>query len=565
MFLLAVAMLQPSFSNAQTMQWAKTLGSNLDDVGKSIAVDDEGNVYSIGTFRDTVDFDPGPGTFYLTAVGITDFFICKLDFNGDFVWAKAMGGTVFEDGNGITLDAEGNVYCIGTFLDTVDFDPGPDTYTLTTNGVHNIFIVKLSPNGDFVWAKAMGGAGRAISNSIAVDEAGYVYSTGAFWDTADFDPGPSTFSLISTGWYDIFVSKLDFNGDFVWAKAMVGNYKEFGSSGSSIAVDAAGNVYTTGKFELTVDFDPGPGTAFLHSIASVSIFISKLDANGDFVWAQAFIYGHGTSIAVDATGHVYTTGVFYGNPTDFDPGPGIVNLANAGENDIFVSKLDTDGHFIWAKGIGGTSWDQTNSIALDPEGNVYLTGYFRNTVDFDPGPGTTNLTSMGFEDIFLSKLTTEGEFVWARAMNGARGDLGNSIAVDAAGYIYSVGSFRETVDFDPGASTFNLTSQGGSDIFIHKMTNPSTSISSEWDDYPLSVYPNPSTGRFVLEGEAGSAGILRISVFNSLGQEVIPAREVQPAAQWSEEIDLSSQPDGVYFLRISDGSGSFSRQLAVRR
>src|SRR5207245_7660598 len=122
-------------------------------------------------------------------------------------------------------------------------------------------------------------------------------------------------------------------------------------------------------------------------------------------------------IAADSAGNVYTTGFFSGT-ADFDPGPGTFNVISAGGQDIFVSKLDTDGNFIWAKALGGNAQDIGFGIAVDGVGNVMTTGFFFGTADFDPGPGTFNLTSSGLFDTFVSKLYSSGNFVWPSDLGG---------------------------------------------------------------------------------------------------------------------------------------------------
>ena len=456
------------------MVWAKSMGGASNDLGRSIAVDALGNVYTTGYFSGTADFDPGPGTYNLTSAGYSDIFISKLDASGNFVWAKDMGGSgAAAYGESIAVDASGNVYTTGYFTGTADFDPGAGTYNLTSAGGRDIFVSKLDSSGNFVWAKRMGGASGDEGYSIAIDASGNVYTTGDFQGTTDFDPGAGTYNLTSAGGRDIFVSKLDASGNFVWAKDMGGTSNDFGNS---IAVDALGNVYTTGDFLGTADFDPGPGTYNL-TAAYVDIFVSKLNASGNFVWAKDMGGGAatGNSIAVDASFNVCTTGNFNGT-VDFDPGAGTYNLTSVtGGFDIFVSKLDSSGKFVWAKKMGGDSTydNQGNSIAVDASGNVYTTGQFNGTVDFDPGPGTYNLTSAGQGDIFVSKLDASGNFVWAKRMGGTSWDGGSFIAVDASGNVYTTGDFQGTANFDPGTGTFNLTSAGGYDIFVEKLSQTS--------------------------------------------------------------------------------------------
>ncbi|MDH3754852.1 MAG: hypothetical protein OEU32_13355 [Acidimicrobiia bacterium] len=128
----------------------------------------------------------------------------------------------------------------------------------------------------------MGGTGFDDGLAVVVDGSGNVYSTGRFTGTVDFDPGPAMFNLTSAGSTDVFVSKLDSAGNLVWAVAMGGNGNNNGDAGTGVAVDGSGNVYTTGNFEATADFDPGAGTANLTAVGLEDAFVSKLDSTGTF-------------------------------------------------------------------------------------------------------------------------------------------------------------------------------------------------------------------------------------------------------------------------------------------
>ena len=466
--------------NAQnvSLNWAKSIGSSNSDKGYSIAVDASGNVYTAGIFKGTVDFDPGSGTTNLTSAGNDDAFISKLDASGNCIWAKSFGGTGVDLANSIFIDAIGNLYVTGAFQGTVDFDPGSSTNNLTSIGSPDAFIIKLSGSGNFIWAKQFGGTIRATGNSIKVDATGSVYTTGFFEGTVDFDPGSGTTNFTSINIGDAFISKLDGSGNFIWAKQLGGTS---GTQPSSIFVDATGNVYTTGSFGGTTDFDPGSGTYnFMVAGWGGDTYISKLDISGNFVWAKQMVgsaYAGGSSITVDASGNIYTTGTYIGG-VDFDPGPGIYNLSSGGST-AFISKLDVSGNFLWAKHFieqtGFSSNSGGNSIALDVSNNIYITGTFQDTVDFDPGTGVNNLISTGMTSIYVSKLDASGNFIWAQRMGGyqlgagGEGDQGNSIAVYGPDYIYTTGNFQSTSDFDPSAGVYNLTSAGAEDIFIAKL------------------------------------------------------------------------------------------------
>jgi hypothetical protein len=463
----------PAF--AQNFQWAQRIGGLNYDYGYSIALDTAGNIYTAGVFDNTVDFDPGAGIFNMESVGQHDIFITKTDAQGNFVWAKQMGGAGDEMIKSITIDVSGNIYTTGSFSDTADFDPGAGVFNLN-GGLRDIFISKLDASGNFVWAKCMGNVLDDYGQSIIVDQSGNVYVTGYFHLTVDFDPGPATFNLTSSGYSDIFILKLNASGNFVWAKSIGGVDLDIANS---IALDSTGNFYVTGWFHGTVDFDPGAGTFNMTSIggtSDVDIFILKCDSSGSFIWAKLLegaglhSSGLGQSITLDAVGNVYLTGDFNGT-VDFDPGSSIFNLNSGnGNSNVFILKLDASGNFIWAISIEGGLDAHSLAIKIGPSGGVYITGGFQGTADFDPDKGISYLmTSLGVTDIFVLKLDTSGNFVWAKSMGGANADKGYALAVDASGNVYTTGSFQSTADFDPGPGTYNLTSEGNSDAFILKL------------------------------------------------------------------------------------------------
>lgn len=392
--------------------------------------------------------------------------------NPNFTWAKGMGGTSVEVGLSVTADASGNVYSTGWFGGTVDFDPGAGTFNLTGASANDIYISKLDAAGNFVWAKQIGSTGADQAFSIALDASGNVYTTGYFSGTVDFDPGAGISNMSSVGGMDIFICKLDASGNFVWAKQIGSTLTDIGYS---IFIDGSGNVYSTGSFQSAADFDPGAGSFNMTPAgggSTTDIYVLKLDASGNFIWAKQMggsaTNDEGSSITGDAT-HVYITGAFAGTG-DFDPGAGTFNMTTAGGSDVFISKLDASGNFVWAKQMGGASGDYGKSLVVDGSGNIYSTGNFQTTGDFDPGAGTFNMTSSGLYDIYISKLNSSGNFVWAKQFGSTNGDESYSIDLDPiSGCIFTAGRFSLTVDFDPGAGTFNLISGGFNDSFISKL------------------------------------------------------------------------------------------------
>ncbi|MGH1337157.1 MAG: SBBP repeat-containing protein [Aureispira sp.] len=544
-FILSFSIMAPLLMAQPPLAWVKQIGGTNDDKVESMTIDGSGNIYTTGYFRGTTDFDPSTGTSNLTSIGNNDIFVQKLDPNGNLLWAKQMGGTGFETGLSILTDSTGNVYTTGRFQNTVDFDPGIGTMNLVSLGNNDAFIQKLDPNGNFIWAKQLSGTGFEGTEALHLDANGNVYTTGFFGGTVDFDPGAGINNLTAIGTSDIFLHKLDPNGNFLWVKQMGGTSN---GSGQGIISDANGNIYTTGYFQGTTDFDPGAGTANLTTVGNWDVFIQKLDPSGNFLWVKQMGGSSNdqiNSIALDSTGNIYTTGYFQ-NTVDFDPGAGTTNLVSTGLYDAFVQKLDPNGGFLWVKQIGSTSFDNGTSITTDGNGNVYTIGNFRLTADFDPGVGIFNLLAAGRDDIFIQKLDSNGDFLWATKMGGASIDAAVEIVVDANGNIYTAGSFQDVVDFDPGAGIVNLTSLGNNDIFIQKLGTSTVIAIPSIAPSASKLYPNPSTNQLTIELEQAQEAT--ISILDNQGRLVHP---ILKNNQQQIVLELAHLPTGIYYIAVT--------------
>ena len=434
------------------LSWAKAFGGSSTDYARAVAVDDLGNIYTTGQFRQTVDFDPGAGVYNLTAVGF-DVYIQKLDANGNFVWARSIGGTNDDYGQGIAIDEFGNVNVVGHYFGTCDFDPGTGVTNLTAVGQRDVFVLQLDANGNFNWAKSFGGSSWDYAYAVDTDVSGNVYITGGYQGTVDFNPDAGVSNLTSAGTIDIFIEKLDVLGNFVWARSRGNTSDDYGYG---IHVSATNQVYITGQYTLSFNSN---------------IYVEKITSSGTTVWTKstgANSNDIGYALTTDQSGNLLITGMFSGAP-DFDPGAGNTTITSAGASDIFVQKLDSMGNFIWAKAMGGVSNDEARSITTDANNNVYLTGSFSsNPADFDPGTGTSNISTVGVLDFFVEKLDSNGNFVWVKSMGSGNEDTGQSVAVDNSNNLYTTGYFSNTVDLNPGAPVLNAASNGGTDLFIQK-------------------------------------------------------------------------------------------------
>jgi hypothetical protein len=387
--------------------WARTAGGTGNDFAYSVAVDSSQNVYVVGYFLNTVDFDPGPGISNLTAPGTqSDFFVWKLNAAGNYVWAKQFTGTGAVWGGCVALDTIGNpnILCYASGGPN-DFDPGPSTYTFS-GSTWDVVITKLDTGGNFLWSGLIGGNLQDYSSKLTVDISGNVYATGNFQSVADFDPGPGVYNMTSNGGNEAFIVKLNSAGKFVWARSIGG-------------------------------------------------------PNGD--------YGTGVALSMNQD-KLYFTGSYNGSGIDFDPGPATYTLAAYGDADTFITKLDSAGNFIWARSVGGYTVDFGTAACTDGSDNIYTIGYFNGTCDFDPGPSTFTLTPAGNYDIFISKLDASGNFVWATRFGGVNADYGWQCTADQNGDLYSNGYFSApNCDFNPAVPVYNLTSMGANDAFVLKL------------------------------------------------------------------------------------------------
>jgi hypothetical protein len=483
--------------NNGNLLWVKQFSSNLSRSpgffsipvvrdNADISVDRLGNVYAVGSFGlakwdssgnslwakplsrvgvsdandpRQIQVDGASNVYAITANGLT-----KYTSNGELVWNNATGFNLDVD-----VDAAGNVYSVGVFSSNVDFDPGSGVVNL--NGATGAtYIRQLKSNGDLGWVKQLNIQSKTgpyrLPHAMVVGNSG-VYLSGFFRGTSDFDPGDGVANLQALNLNfsdDTFVSKLDLAGNFVWAKRFSPQSPD--NTQNELATDATGNVYITGGFSGTVDFDPGSGVSNLNNsinqFPTLNTFISKLDTNGNFVWAKQFA-GDNSNIAmaigVDRQGNAFTVGNFILG-ADFDPGAGTKALSAGRYSDGFLSKLDSAGNFVFAQSYAGERFAE--AVALDDRGNTYLAGSFTGSVDFNSGgPTREERSSTGSNDAFISKLDAVGNQLWTRTLGGVARDGIEKVTADGSGNVYALGGFIGTVDFDPGVGVTNLTGGSG--------------------------------------------------------------------------------------------------------
>jgi hypothetical protein len=438
------------------------IGTTGANVASSIAIDKNNSVIVSGTLAGTADIDPSAAKVNLGA----GTFVAKYDTDGALVWARQFRGATI---NKIDADRGNNIYLAGSFAGTTDFNPRRGVQNLVSAGGTDAFVCKLSARGNLVMIKTFGGRGDDVATGLAVDHLGNMSIGGTFKARSNFNPD-GAFSIGNSGGSDGFLVSLDNTGAFRWAGS-------FGGSGDDtiddLAADDSGNVVATGHYFGTVDFDPGHGSSSVNVATTQQAYILKWDNTGAFVFADG-IGGNGvafgSAVTIDRGGNVLATGTFT-ETADFDPSAGTFNLVAPSTGQVYVNKLDSTGAFVWAKAIGGNTSQAAGpaEIAVNKAGDVYTNGTFAGTRDFDPNGGTVNLTTAGQNDVFISKLDSSGNFVFAKSQGGTLDDNAVALVLDRDGDILTTGTFAGTANFGTGGDTANLTSPGGNSLFISKL------------------------------------------------------------------------------------------------
>jgi len=427
--------------------WACTWGSSF---GNAVAVDPSGNVFVTGEFQGIVDLDPGPGVDEHTSNGNTDAYLSKFDPDGNLLWAVTWGGVGSEKGAGITVDFAGNVYLVGWFTDTVDFDPGPLMESRTSNGFTDTFVSMFDADGNFQWVDAWGGTLYDEGEDIASDGTSLIYVTGRFCSIVDFDPSGGIDEHIASDAADVFLVKLYNTGFYYWARTW-GDL--FDDSGYGVATDGYSNAYVTGLTDYA--------------------FLYKYTPDGNLTWSKDWGGGTftiGRDVAVDGFGTAFVAGMFQGTGVDFDPGPGDDLRTSNGGGDMYLSSYDADGNYLWTNSWGGSGDDYAQSVSFNMYELVYVAGKYEDTVDFDPGAGSDFHVSNGNTDAFLSQFGMNGSFVWARTWGGTSYDDGRAVGTgqQLIKNAFVTGCFMGTVDFDPGSGVDEHTASGGLNTYLSK-------------------------------------------------------------------------------------------------
>lgn len=525
--------LNPFFEQLETRQLLAghpiAFGSAAFDSAYAVAATGDGGVVVAGEFKGSIDLDPTSRQFLLTAVGDTDIYVARYGAAGQLIWGRRFGGIEgdFQDNkkidtptdparagpfdlgvglqpadlgeyvSGLRVERD-NIYVVGEFRGSVDFDPGSRTRTLTSNGGKeflDIFMMKLSAAGNLVFANQIGGRFTDVAQGLFVRN-GEMYITGYYSRIADFDPSSRTVNLSTNddSRENAFVARYAVDGALVWVKDIASDEirRDRRTSGNDLTVDAGGNVYIVGSFAGTTDFDPSAADALVEAVKETDAFVLKLSDSGNFIYVKTFggdKFDGAQRVALSPDGTLYVASYFE-ETVDADPNPNITRNVFAtperigkdpDKSDVLVSSfVNTDGSLNWARSFGADAFETIGGIAADiNNGGVFVTGGFYGSADFDPGRGRAVLTStLGVDDFrdtndgdrdnsydaYIWRLDANGRYAFAQRFGAASDDYGTAIDVDpSSGNIFIGGQFKGTVR---PSSTSKLRPTGLEDSFV---------------------------------------------------------------------------------------------------
>lgn len=543
---------------AQPDTWVTQFGTELQDTPEDLIVDDAGNSYVSGFFRDTMTI----GGITLESAGLTDVFLAKFDPAGQVLWAKRFGWNANEFAHGLAFDLQGNVLMVGEYQDSTIFDgdtlfSGDSLWFGAPAQTYDVFWVRVTPAGvmDGIWAGGWFGGEGWSEVEVGLDS---LYYFAGFYRTYNNWTFANQFDSLGHGFgYD----------DAIWVRSNASGVMDHKAIGKGHYVDKStalalvgdSLVVMAGTFEDTCWFEV-PGTYTITDFEE-DIWIACYNDTGAFRWVVA-----GGSKGVDDLTALVTNAageIYFGGQFDSVFTMGASSLAGSLYLDGIVGKLSPTGSVLWLKRFGGPGYDGVRDIRLLANGNLLVTGYYQGSMDL--GTQTLTLSDVYNQNSYVALLDPAGNLVWVRDLGGSDIDLGVAVDEDASGYIYALGTFSGTGQFGQASAT----SMGSEDIYLLRMNSDGAVYAEAPQEGPIAAvqaWPNPTDGRLHLSVDLRAAGDVELQILDLQGRvQVMQAVGRQPMGIHKMEVDLGALAPGIYLYRVQAGAASMTGKVSVLR
>jgi len=544
-FLIAtfVFLFSKNLVHAATLDYSSTsvFGTSALDYGSAMKTDSNGNLYVAGQFSaGTVDFDPTSGVDNKTnTLGGYDIFLTKINADGTYGWTKTWGGTGNDASYNLAFDSNNNVFIIGEFFATVDFDPGVGDISYTSAGTTDIFLSKFDTNGNFLSVKVMGGTSHDRGHGVVINSTGEIFIAGKFFSpTIDFDPSGGVDNKATAGSYDAFLTKFNADETYAWTKTWGSTDRD---TVNDLQLGTDGSIYLAGVYRLTVDFDPSGSVDSRTSVGLDDPFLTKFNADGTYVWTKTWgstLNDFSFNLRVNSANNVYIIGSFQAT-VDFDPSGATNTIVSAGLEDSYVSKFDANGNYVFTRVWGGSLMDEVLGITIDTGGNYFIGGFFNGTQDLDPTAGTDSRTSTGPYDMFVAMFDANDNYITSKTFGSTtETNWWDDQLYELHAYhgtLNIVGNYVGTADFDPTSGTDTKVAVGNADFFRSTYT---TGYTINFDAQGGSVSPTSKTTIY----------------YSTVGSLPTPTRSGYSFAGWNTAIDGSgtTYTDSSIYLLNTD-------------
>jgi hypothetical protein len=530
---------------AQEFEWAKQFGGvGTTDVNEMM-VDESGNIYLTGMFTQQSYIGDNPNENQISTNEFMSVFAVKMSSDGDVNWMKKVVGNDFNGGYYVYEGNDNTVYVVGSFSGSLFLDSIGGEGSFFTEG-EDLFIIKLSEDGEFIWAKRLQGLNSFLDiGGIEVDDSGNFYLSGTFAGTIDFDLGDGVYNLNQMGYSDTFIAKYSPDWDLIWAK-------QLNDSGSTAIKVASNEIIVVGQFSGTCDFDPSDDQFFVTSNTLNDGYVLYLTLDGEFIKVnntQGTGFSTISHIAadLDSEGNLYVIGSFFGeydfNPNEEHDGEYFINSNYAFYNHVL--KYNVDHELEWMKINQASNNGSVNGydLTIDNQDQIYITGYLQNQVNF--GEISVEQTSENYMQAFIARLNTEGEFDYAKVFGGESDVMINYVKTDNLGNVYLTGTFEEHVNLNPDEDNFYVTARGAKDTYIIKLFVENMAMDDLINSQNILIYPNPAHNQIFVKTNSILSNSFEI--FNMTGKLVKKGK-----FESNHPISISDLPKGLYIIKINN-------------
>ena len=437
------------FSVSVLPLWSQTWGASTFSQTTNEAADIEvtglNESYVAGYFSGQTSF--GPTTSLSGTQGNTDAYVAKYSASGAIIWIKQFGGLAADRAIDLAVGPDQNIVVTGQFFGSVTF--GSTTLVSSSNS-KDIFIVKLDPSGNVLWARKEGGSSADNAYKLTIDNLNNIILTGEYQGTATIGANTFTSTIdVGTGLpsFDLFIAKYTSAGTPVWS---LSGYADMDDRGLSVAVDASNNIFFTGQFSNTLNF---ASNTYVNNGINVG-FLCKLNPSGQTQFFHLMKAGYVLPYDVEVNGNnePVVVGDFLGNMLYYDQN-GSNSIQNPYDKQIFVLKTANTGQYVWNQTLGSENELSARALSIDPGNNIFVTGYFKCDLSQIQDSTETLFNSVGFKDPYLLKVSNGGSRTYIKQFGSKLDDEGKGVAVKLVDKPLLCGSYTADLNFIPGAAT----------------------------------------------------------------------------------------------------------------